>query len=86
MKTIIRETELEGLEALLGKIVCVWCLNYIYAGTLSGVNTTDIKLTEAKVVYETGELTASSFQDAQPLPGPWYVRTSAIESYGEFHA
>ena len=45
-----------------------------------GVNEQDILLHKAKVVYETGPLTASIWKDAQELPGPWYVRVSSIES------
>ena len=83
MKRIVEEVSGEGLESLLGRNVAIWCMNYIYAGTLVGVNETDIKLSAAKVVYETGPLTAGQWKDAQELPSDWYIRTAAIESYGE---
>lgn len=83
MKKIVSEVSGEGLESLLDEHVAVWCLNYIYAGRLVGVNSQDILLSDAKVVYETGALTDSSWKDAQPLPGPWYIRVSSIESYGK---
>ena len=73
----------EGLEGLMGKRVTIWCLNYIYGGKLVGVNETDIKLTDAVVVYETGELTGP-YKSAQKFPTDWYVRTGCIESYGEY--
>ncbi len=76
------EVEGEGLTALLGEKVTLWCECYIYAGTLVGVNDTDVMLENASVVYETGPLTEAGFTDAQPLPAPWYVRTAQIESYG----
>jgi homoserine acetyltransferase len=82
MKKIIEQVDNEGLESLLGKKVELWCLNYIYYGTLTGVNDTCVLLEDAYVVYETGELTASSHKDKQKLPGKWYVQTSAIESFG----
>jgi hypothetical protein len=84
MKKLVKVTEVdrEGLEGLMGEYIVVWCLNYIYSGKLVGVNTNDILLDEAEVVYETGELTAKAFKLSQKLPGPWYVRTSVIESYG----
>lgn len=50
---------------------------------LAGVNETDVLLHDAAVVYETGELCATAWKDAQNLPGPWYVRTASIESYGK---
>ena len=85
MKKIVNVTEVagEGLVGLMGEKVVLLCMNYIYAGKLVGVNEHDVKLEDAKVVYETGDLTSGSWKDAQSLPGPWYVRTSSIESYGE---
>ena len=85
MKKIVTVTEVdgEGLEALLGQKVMLWCLNYIYAGTLAGVNASFVKLEDAHLVYETGPLTGAGYKDAQKLPGDcWYVQTGAIESFG----
>lgn len=84
MKMLIEEVAKEnsGLMALMGKRVMIWCMNYIYSGELIGVNDSDILLKDAHVVYETGELTAKQFKDAQKLPNNWYIRTTAIESYG----
>ena len=65
MKKIVEEVSGEGLENLLGERISVWCLNYIYAGKLIGVNEKDILLEDAAVVYETGELTAQEWKDAQ---------------------
>jgi len=82
MKKRIGQVDGEGLESLLGEHVTLWCECYIYAGKLIGVNTHDVLLEDAKIVYETGPLTEPGFKDAQALPGPWYVRTAKIESYG----
>ena len=75
------EVEGEGLVKLLGEKVMVFCLNYIYAGTLAGVNSDNILLEDASIVYETGELCAKSFKDAQPLPAPIYVQMRCMESF-----
>jgi len=83
MRKIVEQVEGEGLQSLLGENVVLWCANYIYAGKLAGVNDSDVLLHDASVVYETGELCASAWKDAQKLPGPWYVRTASIESYGK---
>lgn len=85
MKQLVQavEVEGEGLEALLGKNVTIWCECYIYTGELIGVNSDFVKLRGAKVVYETGLLTEPGFKDAQPFPADWYVRIQKIESYGE---
>ena len=86
MKKIVtvQEVEGQGLEALLGKDITVFCLNYIYAGKLTGVNEKDIILEDAGIVYETGPLCRSGFNDFQKLPAKeWRIRTDVIESYGE---
>lgn len=84
MKKIVNVTEIsgEGLIALMGERVTLFCMNYIYTGKLAGVNDSCVLLEDAAIVYETGELTSGSWKDAQKLPGNWYVQTSAIESFG----
>jgi hypothetical protein len=83
MKKIIEQVEGEGLEGLLGERVTLFCMNYIYAGKLMGVNTTCVLLEDAAVVYETGDFTEKEFKDAQPLPNNWYIQTNSIESFGK---
>ena len=73
-----------GFEAMLGERVCLFCGVYIYTGKLVGVNDDHIELSEAKIVYETGELSSGGWKDAQSLPGStWRVMLGAIESWGE---
>lgn len=72
----------EGLISLLGKVVTIFCINYIYTGLLEGVNDTCILLKDAKIVYETGPLNNKDWKDAQALPNDIYVQSSAIESFG----
>lgn len=82
MKKIV-EIEGAGLESLLGENVTIFCVNYIYAGKLSGVNDTCIELEDAKIVYETGPLKEPGFANAQSLPNVWYISRNAIESFGK---
>ncbi len=82
MKKIIELGESEGLETLLGERVTLFCVNYIYTGKLVGVDSVQAKLEEAAIVYETGELHTPQWKDVQTLPHDWYVRLSAVESYG----
>lgn len=82
MKRLIEEVDGEGLEALLGERVTLFCLNYIYTGKLIGVNDRFVLLKDAAIVYETGPLTDGEWKDAQKLPHNWYVKRQAIESYG----
>ena len=84
MKKIVNVTKVEGegLQALMGERVTLFCLNYIYTGKLTGVNNTTVSLEEAAIVYETGSLTDKAWKDVQRLPGNWYVQIAAIESFG----
>jgi len=85
MKKLVKveEVESEGLIGLLGKEVMIFCLSYIYAGTLSGVNDEFIKLDDAKIVYETGSFTDKGYSDAQLLPNKQiYIMKKNIESFG----
>lgn len=81
VETVVTE-EKDGLEILMGQRVTLLCNSYFYTGKLVGVNADCVKLSEAKVVYETGPLTKKEWGDAQDLPNDWYVMKSAIESYG----
>jgi len=80
----VQEVEGQGLEALMGQKVTLFCLNYIYHGELIGVNDADILLKNAYIVYETGDFNSKGFKDAQRLADEWRLRTSTIESYGVF--
>ena len=85
MKKLVKVEEVngEGLIALMGETVTLFCLNYIYAGILVGVNDTFVKLENAHVIYETGSFNDKKFKDAQKLTNNvWYVQTSSIESFG----
>ena len=84
MKKLMTVTEVdgEGLMKFIGERVTLFCLNYIYTGTLAGVNDSCVLLEKAAVVYETGSFGDKAWKDAQPLPGDWYVQIGAIESFG----
>jgi hypothetical protein len=78
------EVENEGLVALLGKRVEVWCANYTYEGVLEGVNTDDILLNECRLVYDTGKIDSTGYATVTKFGQPKrYVRTAFIESYAE---
>ena len=83
MKKIVTEVSGEGLEKLLGEKVTLFCANYIYTGTLTGVNDDCVLLTNASIVYETGPFSDKKWKDAQELGGDWYVQREAIESFGK---
>ncbi len=84
MKRIIETEDAAGYEALLGENVILMCMNYNYAGKLTGVNGDHVELSDASVVYETGEWNAPKWKDAQPVPmNPLRVNKSSIEAYGK---
>ena len=73
----------EGFEALLGKKVTLFCLNYIYTGKLVGVNQTCVKLEDPAIVYSTGDFSQKNYSDVQALgTKELYVQTGCIESFG----
>lgn len=84
MKKLVEVTEVEGegLMALMGQRVTLFCLNYIYTGKLVGVNATCVLLSDVYIVYETGPFSDAKWKDAQRLPNDHYVMVSAIESFG----
>ena len=83
MKIVTETAATEGLESLLGQNVTLFCMNYIYTGKLVGIDHVQVKLDDAKIVYETGAFTDKEWTDAQPLPnGTWYVRLATVESFG----
>ena len=86
MKKVVEivNVEGEGLEAFFDQEIMIWCECYFYHGILEGVTDTCILLKEAKVVYKTGPLCEVGFEDAQKLPGVWYVMKSKIESFGHW--
>lgn len=83
MKKLVTEVENEGLMALLGKRVMIFGMNYIYAGTLMGVNETCVLLEDGGIVYNTGSFDNTKFEDFQKLPYPNYIMLNSIESFSE---
>jgi hypothetical protein len=76
------EVDDEGLVGLMGERVTLFCLNYFYTGELVGVNDTCVLLEDAAIVFDTGSYKDKDWADAQKLPHPIYVMTSAIEAFG----
>lgn len=81
LPTQVIEVESEGMIGLLGKTVTLFCANYIYTGRLDGVNDKCVKLSSAKIVYETGDFSEKEWKDAQPLPNDLYIQCGMIESF-----
>lgn len=78
----IEDEETTGFFALIGKVITIFSLNYIYTGKLVEINADCVLLEAPSIVYETGELTEKSWKDAQPLPNVLYIQMNCIESFG----
>lgn len=75
------ESENEGFAAFLGKRIACFCVDYIRTGKLVGINDKFIKLEDAGIVYETGELKAKSYKDLQETGKDMYVMIRAITHF-----
>jgi len=73
--------EVENLDDLIGKKMLFQCARYIYYGKVKTINSAYIELEKAGIVYETGELKATSVSDFQELPSNVFVMRNAIESF-----
>lgn len=85
MKKLVQvsEVENEGFISLLGQHVMLFCLSYIYAGTLEGVNEDCVLISDARIVYETGAFDKKYYTDAQYLPSKRvYIMKKNIEAFG----
>jgi hypothetical protein len=81
MKRLV-EIDEGGFEAVFGERIWIWCTIYIYTGRLTAINDDHIELEEPLLIYETGDLAAGDWEDAQSLPSPWRIMKAAIESWG----
>ncbi len=82
MKRVVETEEMSGFEAVLGEKIVLFCSIYIYTGLLVGVNDDHLELDNAKLVYETGELTSGDWENAQKLLSPHRIMRQSIESWG----
>lgn len=79
---VMSDEEGTGFDTLKGKVITIFSLNYIYTGKLIEINDSCVLLEDPSIVYETGELTSKSWEDAQELPNKLYVQMNCIESFG----
>ena len=82
MKKLI-DVENEGLLALMGEVVTLFCVNYFYTGKLVGVNADCVLLENPSIVFETGSYSDKKWKLAEQLPNDIYVMKAAIEAFGK---
>lgn len=80
-KIEVIEIENEGLPSLLGQRVLLMCANFYYEGILEGVNDICCLLSDAGMVYSTGDWAEKEWSVREQLPGNHYVMIHAIESF-----
>ena len=80
---VAKDKDIKELSDLVGQTYTFWCVRYIYHGTVEKVNATFVTLKDAAIVYDTGELNASSASDMQALPKGVQIIWSAVESFME---
>ena len=73
--------EIETLDDLVGQKYAFQCARYIYFGKVKTINAIYIELTNASIVYNTGELKAKDAGDKQELPSNLFIMRNAIESF-----
>jgi len=73
--------EIETLDDLVGQKYAFQCARYIYFGKVKTINSTYIELTNASIVYNTGELKAKDAEDKQELPSNLFIMRNAIENF-----
>ena len=81
MKKIVDHGK-DVLVEMIGQRLTFFCMNYIYTGTLVGVNSDCVLLENPSIVYETGAFTDKAWKDAQKLPADLYVMKASIEAFG----
>ena len=73
--------EIETLDDLVGQKYAFQCARYIYFGKVKTINAIYIELTNASIVYNTGELKAKDAEDKQELPSNLFIMRNAIENF-----
>jgi len=60
--------EVESMSDFVGQKLAFQCARYIYFGKVEKVNETFIELSDAQMVFDTGEFSSKTPSNAQDLP------------------
>jgi len=81
MKKLVTEEEV-GLERHLGRRILFFCARYNYCGKLVGVSEDEFVLDDAEIVFSTGDLSTSNWEEsAKPVEPNFSVMRQAVESF-----
>ena len=73
--------EVESFEDFVGKKLAFQCARYIYFGKVEKVNSIFIELSDAQIVFDTGDFSNNEASDAQNLPKEKvYLMRQSIET------
>jgi hypothetical protein len=76
----------QGIKSLVGKKVVVYACRYIYTGVVAYADDQHVRLTDAHIVYDTGDHSPGKKSWSMVEPAwcsDWSICISAIESFGE---
>ena len=72
--------EVDSISDFIGEKLAFQCARYIYFGKVKKVNEVFIELSDAEIVYDTGEWSSSEASDTQKSPkGIIYIMRQSIE-------
>lgn len=60
--------EVESFDDFVGKKLAFQCARYIYFGKVEKVNSVFIELSDAQIIFDTGDFLNNKADDAQNLP------------------
>ena len=73
--------EVESLDDFIGKKLAFQCARYIYFGKVEKVNSIFIELSDAQIVFDTGDFSNKEASEAQNLPKKKvYLMRQSIET------
>lgn len=79
------ESDANAFDSLLGKKIVVYACRFIYTGILEAVDNNTLLLSDAHIIYDTGEHHSNKKAWATVEPcwtSHWNVQIASIESFG----
>ena len=79
------ESDSNAFDPLLGKKIVVYGCRFIYTGILEAVDNNTLLLSDAHIIYDTGEHSKDKkdWDTVEPCwSNDWHVQIASIESFG----
>lgn len=72
-----------GFQALMGRVVELWGVDYIYHGKLAEIRLDAVRLEDASIIFDTGSFDSDEYARIEKLTTDRWVKRAAVESYCE---